>query len=170
MNIEALNRAVQWVIDTYAIETGHLAPRSDNDEHRNWRQTVWGSGTATEERLQAALPGDRSVREFSTVACTSGCCVAGDIVLDAGDKFVTPYALTPGTTTIVDHCISRDGVVSEIADRATQILGVDDVGYLFSGDNLPGNVYDHATSLATEHGEMLSVDLRGIDPDDLPRD
>jgi len=155
MNIDRLNKAVQFAVDEYV--------RANTEGVRGmWDQGTWGRGEATEEKVTT------NEGDVVQVVCNSGCCLAGNIVIGAGDKFVAPGTYAPGTVVSVEECVTKDGEFRSVSDRAEELLDItssyvsndDTDGDLFGGDNDIDDVLRLARAMAEEHGQTLTVNLQ----------
>lgn len=161
MNIDRLNKAVQFAIDEHVLAAKGL----ESSSALTWGQQHWGRGDLTNEVIESE--GGRDVR----VVCASSCCIAGNVIAQAGDKFVVDaeaYArIAPGQTISADNCVTKDGILYEVPRRAMVLLDVDDVntdeGDLFDGDSEIWDVIRMAQALAVEHGESLTVNTTALD-------
>lgn len=164
LDIKRLNDAIQFAIDE------HVATATNKDRPDlalTWDQTHWAKGFITDE----VLPYDDGSRDTFRVVCATACCVAGNVVAQAGDKFVVTetfgYPLTAGRSTMAEVCVDRQGVHHEVSTRAIALLGVDatneDGEDLFDGDNDIHEVIRIAQDIAEENGEVLAVDTTALD-------
>jgi hypothetical protein len=138
--------AIQWVAD----EARHKAEgeRSHGLKHL---QAEWGMGRTVAERL-VAHPSYR-------VVCATACCVAGNIVLLNGDRFVSDSALPADCTVAVQSCVTAEGDVMDIDDRAIELAGLSEgeAAMLFGGANSWTDIVEMAIQIAKVHGFELEV-------------
>lgn len=140
---ERLQSAIQWVADEERLRkqgiNGALAHN----------QGEWAMGKPTDEVV--ATDG---AFEYVTV-CATSCCVAGNVVIQNGDKIITGK----GTGNTAFRCLTSDGEIMSIRKRATELLGISegDARALFDGGNQPWTLYAQGKILATKHGHTLEV-------------
>jgi hypothetical protein len=142
--------AIQWVVDEQRRR------RADKDIYemtgrlRHFQQE-WGMGRVVAERL-AAHPSYQMV-------CPTACCVAGNIVLINGDRFVVDSVLPEDSLVAVQSCVTDKGEIVDIDDRAIEVVGLDAVEAmnLFSGGNSWRDIVHCATKIAKAHGHTLEV-------------
>lgn len=156
-----LQKAVQWAVDEHLIES-NLMPRK-GEQTKRWDQDTWGQASYTRERVEVVHHDDyHAIHNWNLVQvdCGTTCCIAGNVVLDAGAKFVIPDRdfLTPGERVGVEYCLTQDSKIKLIPDLARELLGVDDEEGLFSGSNDIYEVIEYAEELASSHGHTLVLE------------
>lgn len=144
-----LEAAVQWAVDVH-----------DNPpkEGVRWEQSHWMEGA-----LDGLVP-NKSDMHFVDVVCDSSCCIAGNVVLNAGDKFVVPEwnigsAYSQGSTIQADYCLNQDGELESINTRARELLGITlgQSNALFAGENGIDEVINIAWGIANGYGFNLNI-------------
>lgn len=125
MNDEQFERLVQAV--QFAIDDRTEAPSIEQRPH--WFQNTWATGPVVGS---VQVEGVGEMKEV----CASGCCLAGNVVLTAGGKFVsTPAEVLrwsqqqrPGVKGIevpwLNQAVMPDGRMNEISDEAEALLGI----------------------------------------------
>lgn len=149
LNIDLLNRTVQWAIDKAAGQEKR-GPAHD--------QRMWAIGTVLKGGDKFPGPNDYLVREMNV--CGGSMCLAGDIVYEAGGRFFTwVEAGSPRDKAWNVHLVLMPGATEpvSISEEARKLLGVDDDGLLFSAGNTLEEIIEHASELADGHGEVLEV-------------
>ena len=144
-----LQEAVQWATDdTRGEGTG-----------AHWNQGHWFEGNITGEVLPDGPLYWRGMAVME-VSCDSACCIAGQVVLREGDRFVAPNVNPDPTATrrTVANCLTPDGV-QPIYTRAMALLGITEREgeVLFDSDNGLEDVTLIATNLAAKYGHTLTV-------------
>jgi len=123
---EILQEAVQWVVDEAAYQhrtnQGDWHPATYERPHE-WNQNTWGIGSVRPETDQVMVRGVPYLP-----VCASACCLAGHIVVAAGEKMVLadPLGLMHGVKQHVTACLTCDGHIELISDRARDLAGLDD--------------------------------------------
>lgn len=152
MNItqfQRLEAAVQWAADTY-----DTPPK----EGVSWQQAHWMEGA-----LDGVVP-DHGSHHFVDVVCDSSCCIAGNVVLNEGDKFVVPEwnlgsYYNQGDTIQADYAYTKSGDLVTIGARARSLLGITQMesDALFNGDNGIDTVIRIASKIAGGYGHDLNI-------------
>jgi hypothetical protein len=145
-----LQTAVQYASDDASLQRHKQPPTG-----WRWYQGAWGSGMVTKRRRKRKATGT-----FIAVACPTTGCVAGTIVMQAGDQLVAPAECEVGTSVTTDYCIDKTGTVHDIESRATQLLGVEEeeLHGLFNGGLGIQSVIQISELIATEHGFKLELE------------
>jgi hypothetical protein len=143
-----LEKAVRW-----AVEENAKTKRSD----LTWDQEEWFAG---------ALDGKAKVEgyHYVDVTCGSTCCIAGNVVVEAGDRFIVPDHFTEryeqGDMVTVEMCLTKKREVYSVETRAEHLLGItpSQARWLFDGDNDIESVINAASEIAAEYGFTLDVE------------
>lgn len=152
IQFQRLQDAVQWAADV------HDTPPK---EGVTWEQGTWFNGA-----LDGIAPGLGGGEEFHyvDVVCDSACCIAGNVVLNEGDKFVVPsYAIgafqKQGEEISAEYCLSKDGEYDTIGNRARELLGIEsrESNMLFSGESDIDMVIEIASDIARDYGHDLNI-------------
>jgi hypothetical protein len=146
---ERLQTAVQWVVDEEVTATPSLTLNMD----------VWGFGEVPRdtEPTKGRYDVEREAVIPVKVVCPSACCLAGNIVLAAGDQFVVDGQYTSGETVYADNCIDEKGVIHSIPQRALELIGLDDDYEMFDGSQSAADVVEKAWNVAADRGFDLDV-------------
>lgn len=141
MNIEVLREAVAFAI------AEHEGRRT---QALVWDQGFWGRITD---------PEPIQMHPGFVVGCATAACLAGNIVLQAGDRMLGfDQKVSPGATIVADFCIDGSGSRRMISERATELLGLAHAPTeLFDGENDIYAVVQRAQDLAEAHGESLNL-------------
>ena len=141
--------AIQWVKD----EDDH--PHS-MDEGLVHEQGTWGYGLIRNLIRKHTKAGTTVVP-----VCASSCCLAGNIVLAAGEEFVAldTQEVREGWLLHVDYCLTGDGEVKTIAGRAVELTGLDEdeAEYMFGGSRSAAGLISDALQIARDHGYELTI-------------
>jgi hypothetical protein len=164
-NIHRLRYVVEWAIEDYLRTEEALAnPTIELDWH--WDQNVWGQVDlrAVEEVDPAEAVTDDDGDEYLPVTCATACCIAGNAVITAGDRFLVDldYADDPyynSGEVNVTYALTTDGEIVDIKARGRRLLGLDreEADLLFNGSNGIGEVCWYAAHIAQEHGYHLAL-------------
>lgn len=147
---ELLQESVQWVVDE--------AKRKKEGrpiEGRAHFQMEWAKGMLTGEQ-----PKDHPYMEY---VCPTACCLAGNGVLLAGDRLVIAHneldSNALGQRVVVEHCLTAEGKLMEIDDRAQELFGLDEneALALFNGRNIWQIIVHRAWTIAKKHGYDLVI-------------
>lgn len=138
-------QGIQWVKD----ERDHPEQRTGVEHNQGtwgWGKVMSKLGITAKNSHQSWLP-----------VCPSACCLAGNIVLIAGDKFVIPEGYEGDCN--VDYCLTGEGEVENIAERAKDLAGLTDgeAQMLFEGSNSADHIIDMATRIADRNGYELNL-------------
>lgn len=176
-----LQRAVQWAIDE--VEADLDGSRSGSP--LQWNQEVWAQGVSRvggSARTQTMeLYGERVMVDVTEAECQTACCIAGNIVITAGDRVVSAFltgseiANSPFRTdrrrniTLTHAVVGGDSLVN-IANRAADLLGLDwpDVELLFSASNDIEDVVRYAVDIADDFGQALVLRIPDIVVEEYP--
>lgn len=178
MNTEALINALHFAIAEHEF--------SQNGTTALWNQGTWGEVRSLDAVDLAHIVKSREqAMAYVPVSCPSGMCLAGNIVTEAGHKFLIPLDIDidevddtdeatlreavkseqdEGGVIDVDLCVSRDGEVSDISEKARDILDLSDTYTyslmgLFDADNDIYNACFIGMALAKRHGQDISDPL-----------
>lgn len=172
MNTEALIKALYFAIAEHEF--------SQNAESSLWNQGTWGEVRSLDGVDLAHPVMNSDFGKYVPISCPSGMCLAGNIVHDAGYRFLIsvdedvdgdPESLREavererdaGGVIDVESCLSPDGEVGDISNTAKEILDLGD-GYafslmgLFDADNDIHDACFIGMALAKRHGQDLSSD------------
>lgn len=143
-----LKSAVRWA----AFEASR-----DSDGHIMWNQDTWFLGEVNGMLRSGKGRGYRTVN----VACYSSFCIAGNVVFDAGDKFLIEGSYEPGTRVNVDYCLPKDGGdIAYVNDRAMELLGITETHGLFAPCLEIEDVIERAQEVALDYGyELTEADI-----------
>lgn len=177
-----LQAAVQWSLDEHLHRQGILHRHgllSNSRGERRWNQATWADGRVTDEKIMVPSESYTSAEDATytvvEVSCGSSCCIAGNIVASAGDKFVFDEEVEGeyevADVIAVEYCVPKDGGrVVAIGERGAELLGLkhvynEDGEDLFDGDNDIYKVINIATSLAAQDGHTLRLERLDLLPD-----
>ena len=167
---DLLETSVQWVQDEERRRQREVEKAA---RAKNWKevqreeptnglyhyQGSWGRGIA-QRAIKAVIDNTLGAYETTaTVVCGTSGCLAGNIVLVAGDEFVFPGTITPGCDVDVDHCIDAEGNIHQIRQRAQDLLGVNsnEANRMFNGDLSRNQVIHVAKVTAKSYGHELNI-------------
>lgn len=138
-------QGIQWVKD----EADHPEQRS-GPQHQ---QSTWGWGKV---QKVFGIKAKNSAQTWVPV-CPSSCCLAGNIVLINGDKFVIPEGYEGDCN--VDYCLTVEGEVESISERARDLAGLTDgeAQSMFEGSNSPDYIIEYAAVIADRNGYELNL-------------
>lgn len=143
---------VQWVWDDNKRRQAGR-PHGGNLHHV---QGLWVGGRII-DRIKAKWGEHR--REMDLV-CPTACCLAGNILITNGDRFVVDHEWDIGEqTTSVEYCLDEKDQVHGIQNRAMEVAGLNlaEAQELFEGGNTAESIVESATRIAKEHGYELEV-------------
>jgi hypothetical protein len=142
---DLFEQGIQWVKD----ERDHPEQRS------GWQhvQSTWGWGKVMSK---FGIKAKNSHQSWVPV-CSSACCLAGNIVLTNGDKFVVQEGFQGDVN--VDYCLTPEGEVENIAERAKDLAGLTDyeASTLFEGSNSADFLIEYAATVAERNGYELNL-------------
>lgn len=146
--------AIQWVADEQKFHRGETDERVSNVQHQ---QTLWAQGPTTGEDVEAT--NRYGTQQRATVVCPTSACVAGNICVLNGDKFVIDGTAPSGFVRSVDHVVDDEGQMHTIKRRAIDLVGITDgeAQLLFNGDNTRTAVIKRAQLVAERHGRTLNL-------------
>ena len=166
---DRLQTAVQWTVD----EDRERYEFEKTDEYAKfgwdawWTQSVvhhdqesWGAGVLKKDGELFTSP----IGTYTAVCPTAGC-LAGNVVLASGEKFVVSWPssqadhIPEGLPVSVSACWTADGDVDEISHRAQELMGIDsdDADRLFEGENDVDAIVNIATEIAASWGFTLEI-------------
>jgi len=145
---EVFQTAIQWVKDEAERDYAPIGVRHD--------QATWGNGEIGTDRVMIG-----SVK-YAAV-CPSACCLAGNIVLVAGERFVYPVnddLFDPtGACVTVDYCVDDEGHLRQIPDRAAELAGLTDADLWdynpFAPSHSAEDLISIAEKITKQHGYTL---------------
>lgn len=156
---DLLQRSLKWV----KTEHERTVPE--------WHQGFWVVGLeSTGEVVRLPLRGEplpidefRRSRGWQVMraGCGTAYCVAGHVVAEAGDRFVSRVRGHESGLGRSGYCMAEDaGEVTTVGMRAAELLGVndDEAEALFSATNSYEEIVDVAREICENHGEELSFD------------
>lgn len=149
VNIKLLSDVITWA----AVDAGKAPHRAVTDRFKGWGtwdQSSWAYNPNAE---------DRAVEKLDV--CGTAFCIAGQAAVQGGDMVllmdvdgssdnVAPRSEFPNLAlgvTLVDDDVYV-GPARSIDDYATEVLGLEDEGPLFNGDNSITDVVSYAMALA----------------------
>lgn len=155
-----MQQAVQDAVDDHRRQSMGVKAT-----HHQWHQGSWGSGTELGHEMQARNK-NGNLRSVITVPITCGttACIAGNGVINNGDKFVVPKSALDqvelGESFEVEKCVDLDGNLFNISSRARELFGLEanEAEWLFGGGNDIEAVESIAEDLATKYGHTLNID------------
>jgi len=154
--------AIQWAVDEdkrlngLTYDTAKTSPL----EHD---QQMWAFGKIDKsvEPLTWEIGSDFKC-QYLAICPTTGC-VAGNIVLTAGEQFVVPQfasiEMMPQVPFMAEYCWSPENGFQEIRLRAEDLAGLthDEATDLFEGANTLDKIVELAYKIADNHGYTLEL-------------
>jgi hypothetical protein len=146
---ERLQTAVQWAVDEEAIATPTLTVNMD----------VWGFGEVARGRGVIKAKYDEESKHAIEVkaVCPTACCLAGNIVLAAGDEFIIDKHYYDGETVYADNCVDDKGIIHSIPVRALDLIGLNDDHGMFEGSQSASDIVAKAEMVAEDYGFSLDI-------------
>lgn len=159
---DLLERSLKWV------KAEHERPPGAGD----WNQRYWTEGLrATTEVFRRPMSrryvpdSEVIVEELDWRVMETGCgtayCVAGHVVHEAGDRFVTTTHGAEGLMGRAGYCVAEGSdEVQSVGHRAIELLGITlpEADALFAASNTYEEVVETARRICENHGEELSFD------------
>lgn len=151
--------AIQWAVDEdRRLNAEEVTAKTSPLEHD---QNLWAFGTIDKsiEPLTWEIDGGKFAYN---VICPSSGCVAGNIILTAGEQFVVPKFKgieLMDVPFMAETCWSPENGFHNIDDRAEELAGLDhsEAVDLFDGDNDIDRIVDVAYQIAFNHGYTLKL-------------
>lgn len=158
---QRMQQAVQDAVDDHRRKTEGIDPT-----HHQWSQGSWFQGTEVGNQVVARKHGETRKVFTVPVTCGSTACIAGNGVINNGDRMVIPkgvlddFDFTTQESFEVNECVDLDGNLYPISKRARKLFGLDseEAEELFSGGNSIEAVEETAADLAEKYGHTLVID------------
>lgn len=153
---EKMQAAIQWAVDE---DRG-------SSEHLRWQQRTWVTGRITDKvdnlDPDIGMSGLYGMTVFRHEVCATSCCVAGNVVLANGDKFLTwtdsPYSYERGQIAVT-WCTDENGERHTISQRARDLMGITapEAERLFDGTNDVATLVRRGENIAAHYGYELTI-------------